>query len=280
MEGNSMRQNTHVSDREQVMAADGELSEQRLAHVQSHLAACWSCRSRAKDIDESVAAFVRMQRDFDAQLPPADGPRALLRVRLAALAAEPTPRTWRSLFGYPRPQFAGAGLAAILVTIAGLTILPRISRHPENEASLIPNLRLTPGAVLRIDEKDVCAEASPGKAKFIPAAMGQKVFAEYGIHSPQPRAYELDYLIAPELGGSDDIRNVWPQPYSAAVWNSHVKDALEDRLHELVCSDQVSLATAQHDIAANWVSAYKKYFKTETPLPDHYAFAKDRPWDQ
>jgi len=280
MEGNSMRQNTHVSDRELVMAADGELSEQRLAHVQSHLAACWSCRSRAKDIDESVAAFVRMQRDFDAQLPPADGPRTLLRVRLAALAAEPTPRTWRSLFGYSRPQFASAGLVTILVTIAGLAILPRISRQSENEASFIPNLRLTPGAVLRIDEKDVCAEASPGKAKFIPAAMGQKVFAEYGIHSPQPRAYELDYLIAPELGGSDDIRNVWPQPYSAAVWNSHVKDALEDRLHELVCSDQVSLATAQHDIAVNWVSAYKKYFKTETPLPDHYAFAKDRPWDQ
>jgi hypothetical protein len=88
----------------------------------------------------------------------------------------------------------------------------------------------------------------------------------------------LDYLVAPELGGSDDIRNVWPQPYTDAVWNSHVKDALEDRLHELVCSGRISLATAQHDIATNWVQAYKKYFKTSVPLPDHYAFAKDMPW--
>ena len=84
--------------------------------------------------------------------------------------------------------------------------------------------------------------------------------------------------IAPELGGSDDIRNFWPQPYSAAVWNSHVKDALEDRLHDLVCSGQLSLRAAQRDISTDWVAAYKKYFNTQGPLPDHYAFAKDMPW--
>ena len=260
------------------MAADGELPERQLGQVRSHLAACWSCRSRARDLDESIAAFVRIERASDAQLPSMDGPRALLRAHLAALAAEPPPGFWQSRFS--RLQFAGAGLAVILVTIAGLALLPRLARRSANEAGLIPDLTLTPGAVQLVSERDVCAAASPGGAIFIPVATGQKVFAEYGIRSPRPRAYELDYLIAPELGGSGDIRNVWPQPYSAPVWNSRVKDALEDRLHELVCSDQISLATAQHDIAANWVAAYKKYFKTETPLPDHYAFAKDRPWDQ
>ena len=85
----------------------------------------------------------------------------------------------------------------------------------------------------------------------------------------QPRAYEVDYLITPELGGADDIRNLWPEPYSATVWNAHVKDALEDRLHQMVCTGQIDLATAQHDIATDWISAYKRYFHTERPLPAH-----------
>jgi hypothetical protein len=174
-----------------------------------------------------------------------------------------------------------AGLAVVLLTIAGLMITARVlPRRSQYELGVIPNPRLTPGAVRGISEKDVCATESTGRARLVPAAFGQRVFEEYGIHNPQSRAYELDYLITPELGGSDDIRNFWPQPYSSTLWNSHVKDALENRLRELVCSNQISLATAQHEIATNWVSAYKKYFRTESPLPDHFAFAKDRPWEQ
>jgi len=109
--------------------------------------------------------------------------------------------------------------------------------------------------------------------------VGRKVFEEYGIRDPGQHAYELDYLIDPELGGSDDIRNFWPQPYAASGWNSHLKDALEDRLHELVCEHKVSLATAQHDISTDWIAAYKKYFQTDGPLAGHSAFAKDRPWE-
>jgi hypothetical protein len=92
------------------------------------------------------------------------------------------------------------------------------------------------------------------------------VFEEYGISPAEPQAYEVDYLITPALGGVDDIRNLWPQSYSSTVWNAKVKDALEDRLHELVCEGQLDLATAQRDIAADWVGAYKKYFHTERPL--------------
>jgi len=75
----------------------------------------------------------------------------------------------------------------------------------------------------------------------------------------------VDYLITPELGGAGSIRNLWPQPYSA-VWNAHVKDELEDRLHGLVCSGQVDLATAQREISRDWISAYKKYFHTDKPF--------------
>ena len=100
-------------------------------------------------------------------------------------------------------------------------------------------------------------------------ALQRKVFEEYGIAAADPRAYEVDYLVTPALGGADDIHNLWPHSYSATVWNAWVKDALEDRLREMVCDGRLDLATAQQEIAANWIAAYKKYFHTDEPLAQH-----------
>ena len=102
--------------------------------------------------------------------------------------------------------------------------------------------------------------------KAVPVALQRKVFEEYGISGAEPRGYEVDYLITPALGGADDIHNLWPQSYSATIWNARVKDALEDRLHELVCRGDVDLTTAQREISRDWISAYKKYFHTDRPL--------------
>ena len=267
-----MQPGPHISDRELMMAVDGELPERLIGQVEAHLAACLSCRTRARDLKDAMAEFSRLHRSSASEFPAANVPRAQLRARLATLANEP-------VRPYAAAWHAWAGTAAAaVVLLAGLTTLPGILQQRQEAAGMIPNTRLTPGAVVSTDERNVCSGQLAGSARIIPAAMGQRVFEEYGIRSPQPREYELDYLIAPELGGSDDIRNVWPQPYSAAKWNSHLKDALEGRLRELVCSGRIPLATAQHDIASNWVAAYKKYFQTGSPLPDHYAFAKDMPW--
>ena len=54
------------------------------------------------------------------------------------------------------------------------------------------------------------------------------------------------------------------------MWNARVKDALEDRLREMVCEGSLDLMEAQQEIAVNWIAAYKKYFHTETPLEQHY----------
>jgi hypothetical protein len=83
-----------------------------------------------------------------------------------------------------------------------------------------------------------------------------------------PEAYEVDYLITPELGGTTDIRNLWPEPYYDTAWNAHVKDQLEERLHEMVCRGDVDLATAQQDISKDWIAAYRKYFHTDHPIAD------------
>jgi len=68
------------------------------------------------------------------------------------------------------------------------------------------------------------------------------------------------------LGGSDDIRNLWPQSYSSTVWNAHVKDALEDRLRAMVCAGSLDLEVAQRDLSQDWIAAYRKYFHTDHPI--------------
>jgi hypothetical protein len=68
------------------------------------------------------------------------------------------------------------------------------------------------------------------------------------------------------LGGADDIHNLWPERYSSSIWNAHVKDALEEHFHQMVCAGKLDLSTAQRDIASDWIAAYKKYFRTDRPL--------------
>jgi hypothetical protein len=101
----------------------------------------------------------------------------------------------------------------------------------------------------------------------VSTTLEQQVFKEYGIAGAVPADYEIDYLISPGLGGSDDIRNLWPEPRYDTQWSSYVKDQLEDHLHAMVCGGKVNLAAAQRDIAQDWIAAYKKYFHTNQAIP-------------
>jgi hypothetical protein len=89
-------------------------------------------------------------------------------------------------------------------------------------------------------------------------ATKNQVYAEYGIASHASGQYEVDHLISLELGGSNSIKNLWPEPYVGDL-NAHVKDKLENKLHALVCDGQLDLATAQQEIATDWIAAYIKY---------------------
>jgi len=47
----------------------------------------------------------------------------------------------------------------------------------------------------------------------------------------------------------NSIRNLWPQSTKTLPWNSYVKDALERKLHRLLCAGQLDLKTTQREIA-------------------------------
>jgi len=85
----------------------------------------------------------------------------------------------------------------------------------------------------------------------------EAVYAEYGV-AHVPYQHEVDHLVSLEVGGSNAITNLWPEPY-AGRWGARTKDVLENRLHDLVCSGRLSLPSAQRIEAANWVAAYKRY---------------------
>ncbi|HTX14786.1 MAG TPA: hypothetical protein VMD77_05780 [Candidatus Baltobacteraceae bacterium] len=138
------------------------------------------------------------------------------------------------------------------------------------QAAPLPRASLTPGDALTFPN-DICFAAPREDPSRIPISERERVFREYGVDYRQAKYYELDHLITPALGGTDDIRNLWPEPYDSTEWNAHVKDQLEDYLHQMVCSGQIDLATAQHAIATNWIEAYKRYFHTDKPLPSYPA---------
>lgn len=77
--------------------------------------------------------------------------------------------------------------------------------------------------------------------------------------------YEEDHLISLELGGSPtSVRNLWPEPYGAAE-GARVKDGIENRLHDLVCSGRLTLQAAQRAIATNWWTALQRYGTAGAP---------------
>lgn len=121
---------------------------------------------------------------------------------------------------------------------------------------LRPDPSLTPGVTTHVTLADICTPGYAGKHRAVSEKTKKAVFADYGI---KPSGlFEIDHLISLELGGSNDIRNLWPQSYHTKS-NAHMKDALENRLHWLVCHRKLSLGDAQHEISTDWIAAYDKY---------------------
>ena len=69
--------------------------------------------------------------------------------------------------------------------------------------------------------------------------------------------YEVDHLISLELGGSNEIANLWPEAASPTP-GFHQKDQVENYLHDQVCSGAISLREAQNEIATNWLAVYNR----------------------
>ena len=224
----------HLPDEDLLSLADGELAAGDAAAAREHLARCPECAAR-------LQRFARVSSDLDATYEL----RAIRRHAVRIIAAV---------------AFTVLGVYWLSTTPSSL--FPRLAA-----ASLMTELpvrHLTPGAVRAIAVADLCA-STRDDAVDIPVSVRRVVLRNYGVRDLSDREYELDYLVTPALGGAPDPQNLWPERYASPTWNAHVKDELEDLLRRMVCQGTLPLASAQRDMASNWIAAYKRYFHTSRP---------------
>lgn len=133
---------------------------------------------------------------------------------------------------------------------------------PKQYIPHLPNSQLTPGAVYaNVTKEAIC---SPGYSKtvaYVSPEVKKQVYNAYGVKNYKSGKYAIDHLISPELGGSNDISNLWLVPYRGE-WNARQKHEVENVLHQRVCTGKIPLPEAQHEIATDWIAAYKRYVAT------------------
>jgi hypothetical protein len=107
----------------------------------------------------------------------------------------------------------------------------------------------------------ICTPGYSSRVRNVPESEKAAVYAEYGIpRTHYGRPYEVDHIVSLELGGSNDISNLYPEAASNPSPGFHIKDKLENRLHALMCAKKMSLQAVQQRIASNWVALYANVF--------------------
>lgn len=155
----------------------------------------------------------------------------------------------------------GVILAAIC-TAAGTAPLAHYRHHG---GALLPDPTVTPGLVRTGNRNDpaICGNGTTSTYRGTTEKMKKEVCELYGVaQCPLEGKLEIDHLISLELGGADDVKNLWPEPAEPRP-GFHEKDLVENWLNRQVCSGAMTLAAAQKGIAADWYVYYKKMQATQ-----------------
>lgn len=120
-----------------------------------------------------------------------------------------------------------------------------------------PDPECSPGAIFPDATKEhICVPGYAASVRNVPQSEKDLVYAEYDITHHTRGEYEVDHIISLELGGSNDIANLFPEAAQPTP-GFHEKDMVENYLHDLVCSNKISLTQAQEVIRTNWVQVYQ-----------------------
>lgn len=149
-----------------------------------------------------------------------------------------------------------------VVNVGRTVKLAAHSRSAACRRGVLPDRRCSPGAIYSgLTTAVLCSSTfRTASIRNVPDSEKRQVEVAYGM---APRAYgrtiEIDHIVSLELGGSNDISNLYPEPGSGPA-NYHSKDKLENKLHKMVCDGEINLASAQRRIATNWISLYTSVF--------------------
>jgi hypothetical protein len=193
--------------------------------------------------------------------------KAMIAVSIASFVSGSILGAWVFRLGQrstPTPPSTSAPPATISSSAFSPLSTPRASASPsappiqipplnyDPKHAVLPDPKLTPGDVLpAVTPADICTPGWASEHRHVTESMRDQVYVEYG-RTRGPDCCEVDHLIPLELGGSKDLKNLWPQPDEPRPgWPE--KDQLENELHAEVCASKMTLAEAQHCIASNWV---------------------------
>ncbi len=170
-------------------------------------------------------------------------------------------------------------LASLLFGIAGYALAAGGPKKDPGKAVLLAPRTQTTGCTLGPDPDPDCAPGAYAKKltkavicagkgvfttdyyRYVPDSEKRDVEVEYGMDTTKKygKSLEIDHIISLELGGSNDIANLFPEgKYAHPGYKA--KDALETRLAHLVCDGKLDLRTVQRQIATDWRGLYTEVF--------------------
>jgi hypothetical protein len=156
--------------------------------------------------------------------------------------------------GGPSPR-AGVGLLSVhdpkVVTYSRTVTTCHALSGPRPDSSCTPGA-IDPAVTQANIATTICTSGYTTKVRpssSLTDKAKKSLYTAYGI--PTGTTSELDHLVSLELGGANDVTNLWPEVGKVP----NPKDKVENDLHAAVCSGKVPLAAAQQAIASDWETA-------------------------
>jgi len=162
-----------------------------------------------------------------------------------------------------------SALVALSFVLAATLGLSACGASTYSESSGLPNLKLTPGAInpavtQATIRSTICVVGWTATVRPPVAYTNQlkydQLHSGYNLEGDlNMKHYEEDHIVPLEVGGNpSSTLNLFPEPRNIK-FGAYFKDQLENRIHQLVCSSQLSLHLAQRVFLVNWEKGYAKY---------------------
>lgn len=150
--------------------------------------------------------------------------------------------------------------------VTGLPYPARCAMRHAANGRWLPDPVCTPGAASAAVRQDnihstICMTGYTASVRAPEAETARvKTTAMRSYNQPVPgrTTTELDHQVPLELGGSNDVKNLWPEPSDIPNGGyRNTKDSVERSLHSAVCAThpRITLVQAQNAINDDWTTA-------------------------